>query len=75
MDIRYIRYIRWKGTLVHIAGAGAPVVYPHRYGRFKRTLCGKEYEIDVEVVRNEAYAQAHLCRVCAKMIQNDSESK
>jgi hypothetical protein len=62
-------YIRWRGTRVHIAGTDQPVVYPHRYGRFKRALCGKEYEIECEVIRSEVYAQAHLCRSCARALR------
>lgn len=59
-----VKYVRWRGTWVHIASDQPFEIWPMRYGRWSKTICGKEYEMDDEVVRNETYAKEHLCKVC-----------
>lgn len=64
-----IKYVRWRGTWVHIASDKPFEIKPGQYGRYSSTICGKEYEMDDEVIRNEAYAKEHLCKVCAARLR------
>ena len=64
-----VKYVRWRGTWVHIASGKPFETKLGRYGRYSSTICGKEFEMDDETVRNETYAKEHLCKVCAARLK------
>jgi hypothetical protein len=69
--VKYIKFnmSRVKSpTWVHIASGKPFAIMPGQFGRYSSTVCGKEYESDdYSVVKDEAWARAHLCKKCAKL--------